>query len=78
LNPAVPGSTNRRAVRWLRNQLPELVASGVISSENARAIEHHYESTDSRSNFGFVLLAAVGAALIGAGIILLIRITGMT
>jgi uncharacterized membrane protein len=72
LNPAVPGSTNRRAVRWLRNQLPELVSSGVISSENARAIEHHYESTESRSSFGFVLLAAVGSALIGAGIILLI------
>jgi uncharacterized membrane protein len=72
LNPAVPGSTNRRAVRWLRNQLPELVASGVISSENARAIERHYESTESRSNFGFVLLATIGSALIGAGIILLI------
>jgi uncharacterized membrane protein len=72
LNPAVPGSTNRRAVRWLRNQLPELVSSGVISSENARAIEHHYESTESRSSFGFVLLASIGSALIGAGVILLI------
>src|SRR5882762_8575491 len=66
------GSTNRRAVQWLRGQLPELVAAGAISSENARAIERHYESVKARTNFGFVILAAVGAALVGAGIILLI------
>lgn len=66
------GSVNRRAISWLLGQLPELVASGVISSENARAIERHYQSAESRSNFGFVLLAIVGSALVGAGIILLI------
>ena len=66
------GSINRRAVRWLHGQLPELVAAGAISSENARAIERHYESVSTRSNFGFVILATVGAALVGAGIILLI------
>jgi uncharacterized membrane protein len=69
---AVAGSTNWWAVRWLRGQLPELIASGAISSENARAIERHYGSADSRSNFGFVLLAIVGSALVGAGVILLI------
>ena len=66
------GSTNRRGVRWLRGQLPELVAAGVISSENAGAIERHYSSVESRTNFGVVILASVGAALVGAGIILLI------
>jgi hypothetical protein len=59
LNPAVAGSTNRRAVRWLRGQLPELVAAGAISSENARAIERHYESVKGRTNFGFVILVKV-------------------
>jgi len=68
----VPGTTNRRAIRWLRGQLPELVAGGVISSDNAAGIERHYGSVDTRSNFGFVILATVGAALVGAGIILLI------
>jgi len=68
----VPGTTNRRAIRWLRGQLPELVAGGIISSDNAAAIERHYGSVDTRSNFGFVILATVGAALIGAGTILLI------
>lgn len=66
------GSINRRAVRWLRGQLPELVAAGAISSENAAAIERHYGSVETRSNFGFIILATVGAALVGAGIILLI------
>ena len=68
----MPGSTNRRAVRWLRGQLPELVAAGVISSENAKAINRHYGDVESRTNFGFVILATIGAALVGAGIILLI------
>jgi len=49
-----------------------LVAAGVINSENALSLERHYESVETRSNFGFVILAAVGAALVGAGIILLI------
>ncbi|HLW34072.1 MAG TPA: DUF2157 domain-containing protein [Chthoniobacterales bacterium] len=66
------GTINRRAVRWLRGQLPELVAAGAISSENALAIDRHYGSAEARSNFGFVLLATVGTALVGAGIVLLI------
>jgi len=68
----VPGTTNRRAVRWLRGQLPELVAAGVISSDNAKAINRHYGDVESHTNFGFVILATIGAALVGAGIILLI------
>ncbi len=59
-------------MRWLRGQLPELVAAGAISSENAAAIERHYGSVESRTNFGFVILATVGAAMVGAGIVLLI------
>jgi len=66
------GVRNRRAIRWLRSQLPELVASGVISSENAQAIERHYEQDQPRSNFAFVILAALGSALVAGGIILLI------
>src|SRR5947207_8896570 len=66
------GVRNRRAIRWLRSQLPELVASGVISSENARAIDGYYEHDQPRVNFAFVILAALGSALVAAGIILLI------
>jgi uncharacterized membrane protein len=66
------GVRNRRAIRWLRSQLPELVAGGVITSDAARAIERHYEQDQPRSNFAFVVLAALGSALVAAGIILLI------
>ena len=68
----MPGTPNRRAVRWLRGQLPELVAAGAISSDNAAAIDRHYGSADTRGNFGFVILATIGTALVGAGIVLLI------
>jgi uncharacterized membrane protein len=68
----VSGVINRRALRWLRGQLPELVAAGAISSESAAAIERHYDSLETRTNLGFVILATIGAALVGAGIILLI------
>jgi uncharacterized membrane protein len=68
----VAGVRNRWAIRWLRSQLPELIASGVITSENAQAIERHYEHDEPRTNFAFVILATLGSALVAAGIILLI------
>ncbi len=50
-----------------------LVSSGAISEENARAVDQHYARRESGSRgFGFVLLAAIGAALVAAGIVLLI------
>jgi len=48
------------------------VASGAITSENARAIERYYENDRPRTNFAFVILATLGSALVAAGIILLI------
>src|SRR4051794_19979471 len=66
-------SLNRRAVRWLHSELPALVASGAISSDNAVAIERYYEQSASRGrNFGLIILACVGSALVAAGVILLI------
>jgi uncharacterized membrane protein len=69
----VAHSLNRRAIRWLRCELPELVAGGIISQENAAAIDRHYQAAESRApNFGFVILAVIGSAMVGAGAILLI------
>ena len=63
-----------RERRWLRGELPGLVAGGVIPPETARALEQHYAETETGGsrNFGFVLLAVIGSALVAAGIILLI------
>ena len=72
MNLGVPNPINRRALRWLEAQLPALVASGAINAENAEAIRHHYAAQSRPTNFGFVILASVGSALIGAGVILLI------
>lgn len=41
-------------------------------SRKRGAIDRHYGPAEPRTNFGFVILATVGAALVGAGIILLI------
>ena len=66
-------SANRRAVRWLRAQLPVLTRNGTISPDVAVAIESYYETTESRApNFGFVVLATLGTGLISAGMILLL------
>jgi uncharacterized membrane protein len=66
-------SANPRAVRWLKAELPALIASGTISAENAQAIEQYYEARSAGPNkIGFVLLAAVGSILVAAGIVLLI------
>jgi uncharacterized membrane protein len=60
-------------LRWLRGQLPALVSSGVITAESAAALERHYDSAEEgETNFGFVVLASVGAVLVGAGVVLLI------
>jgi uncharacterized membrane protein len=66
-------SINRRAIRWLRGELPELVSGGVITSENAAAIDRHYQTAEEGApNIGFVILAAIGTTLVSAGIILLV------
>jgi uncharacterized membrane protein len=49
-----------------------LVSRGVITPDSAQAIQHHYQAPETRSNLGFVLLAAVGSALVGAGVVLLV------
>jgi uncharacterized membrane protein len=57
----------------LRTQLPELVATGAISTDNASAIERHYAAEEADShNLGFILLAIVGSVMVAAGVILII------
>ncbi|HSP45474.1 MAG TPA: DUF2157 domain-containing protein [Chthoniobacterales bacterium] len=61
-------------IRWLRAELPELTARGVLSSEAAEALRQHYadEVPSEPRRIGFVLSAILGSLLIGAGIILLV------
>jgi uncharacterized membrane protein len=67
-------TADRSGIRWLLAELPELIASGVLSAEAAEALRQHYATTDSGEprRIGFVLSAILGSLLIGAGIILLV------
>jgi hypothetical protein len=67
-------AADRSGIRWLRAELPELVASGVLTSEAAAALERHYASLppEEPRRIGFILSAILGSLLVGAGIILLV------
>jgi hypothetical protein len=67
-------TADRSGIRWLLAELPELIASGVLSAEAAEALRQHYAATDSGEprRIGFVLSAILGSLLISAGIILLV------
>ncbi|MFA4987268.1 MAG: DUF2157 domain-containing protein [Candidatus Brocadiia bacterium] len=60
-------------VRWLYDQLPELVTKGVLTEDSAAALRRHYgepQSTDYRK-VTVIVFAMLGAVLVGLGIILL-------
>lgn len=65
----------RRRVAWLYAELPALVERGVLTSEAADALRRHYGHSDAdllRSRWREVLLAGLGALLVGGGIILIL------
>jgi len=61
-------------VRWLYSELPKLVAAGVLSEESAARIRGHYGPVPNHSvaRIAAVLLAVLGCALMGAGVILIL------
>jgi len=61
-------------MRWIVDEVDDLVASGVLSSESAAALRRHYEQQLAQEETGgrVVLLSVLGATLIGAGILLII------
>src|SRR5688500_18867437 len=59
--------------RWLREQLPALVAAGVLDEEAARRLEAHYARGEGAGARAVVLLfGTLGALFVGGGIILLL------
>ncbi|MEY2551436.1 MAG: hypothetical protein QOG12_1580 [Verrucomicrobiota bacterium] len=67
-------SADRSGTRWLLAELPELVATGVLTPEAAHALRQHYSSPPSEAprRLGFILSAILGSLLVGAGIVLLV------
>ena len=68
--------TTPQATRWLLDQLPELVAKGVLPSSSADSLRLHYQqeaappAASSRS-IAVVIFSILGGLLISAGVILL-------
>ncbi len=63
----------RKEIEWLLNELPELTAKGVLSADAAERVRQYYAGAagEQRSWLG-IMLSAVGALLIGGGIISLL------
>ena len=64
-----------RGVSWLLAELPRLEHDGVLTAEAAEALRRHYQSREADTpeiHWGPVLLACVGAVLVGGGIILIL------
>ncbi len=68
----MPKLTESRSRKWLRGELPRLVEAGVLTPDSAAAVERHYAGSEPETGFGFILLAVIGTALVGAGVILLV------
>jgi uncharacterized membrane protein len=64
---------NRRAIRALYADLPELTAAGILTEDTAKRLREHYGEAPevSRTAVAVLLFAILGSALIAAGIILL-------
>lgn len=62
----------KSAVKWLYEQLPDLVDKGVISSEAADRIRDYYgpETQEEKKNY-MTIFGVVGIILVGLGIILI-------
>jgi len=61
-------------MRWIVDEVDDLVASGVLSPESAASLRRHYEQQLAQEETvgRVVLLSVLGATLIGAGILLII------
>ena len=61
-------------MQWIVDEVDDLVATGVLTAESGEALRRHYGQKLAREESGnrVVLLSVLGAALIGAGVILVI------
>ena len=61
----------RREHQWLRGELPNWVAAGLVSAENADKILVRYPQAEGSNFAGRTILSTIGAILFGLGIILI-------
>ena len=65
---------NKKAIQWIHNELPSLVAQGVLTPESAARLRAHYGPVGPAkpARLAVLIFGVLGALLIGAGITLLL------
>ncbi|MEW6573857.1 MAG: DUF2157 domain-containing protein [Bacillota bacterium] len=65
---------DKKKIKWLYGELPLLVDRQIISEESAERLRQYYGDVEEGSGrrMAFIVFAILGAALIGAGIILIL------
>jgi uncharacterized membrane protein len=65
---------NKMGIKWLYQELPELVARGILTQDVSDRIRQHYGELKSisKTTVTLIILGTIGALLIGLGIILLL------
>ena len=72
---AIHNGEVRRGIAWLHAELPALVQQGVITAEAAESLRRHYGPPDTvgaSGRLGQIVLASIGALLVGGGLILIL------
>lgn len=64
---------NPRYIRWLYEELPDLMANGILTREQATKMQEYYGEVEEKPafNLGFLVAGTLGALLVGSGIILI-------
>ena len=57
-------------VQWLRQEIQHWLADGIIDTGQARQLNDRYPLADSNTSWGKIIFSAIGALLIGLGVIL--------
>jgi uncharacterized membrane protein len=65
---------SKQHLRWLYQELPTLVSSGIVPADTAERLRRHFGEVEEGGGkrWAFLILGILGAALIGAGVILLV------
>lgn len=65
---------DKRSIKWLYNELPELVSENIISEEGAEKVKERYGEVASTDpvKIALAIFGIIGSVLIGGGIILIL------
>lgn len=65
---------NKAGIRWLYQELPDLIAKDIVTKESADKLHQHYGEVKNvaKTTAMLIILGTLGALLIGLGIILLL------